>query len=42
VNVSRANLVRALAMTVNEPPGGMEADDRAIRDKLLAELEAQK
>ena len=40
--VSRANLVRALAMTVNEPPSGIEADDRAIRDKLLAELKAQK
>jgi hypothetical protein len=22
-------------MTVNEPPSGIEADDRAIRDKLL-------
>jgi CBS domain-containing protein len=40
--VSRANLVRALAMTINEPAGGAEADDRAIRDKLLAELKAQK
>jgi CBS domain-containing protein len=40
--VSRANLVRALAMTVNEPAVGVEADDRAIRGKLLAELRAQK
>jgi hypothetical protein len=40
--VSRANLVRALAMTVNEPPSGTEADDRTIRDKLLAELKAQR
>jgi CBS domain-containing protein len=40
--VSRANLVRALAMTVNEPASGEETDDRAIRDKLLAELKAQK
>src|SRR5437762_521678 len=34
--VSRANLVRALAMTINERPSGAGADDRAIRDKLLA------
>jgi CBS-domain-containing membrane protein len=40
--VSRANLVRALAMTMNEPPGETEADDRVIRDNLLAELKAQK
>jgi CBS domain-containing protein len=40
--VSRANLVRALAMTIDEQPGGAEADDRAIRDTLLAELKAQK
>jgi CBS domain-containing protein len=40
--VSRANLVRALAMTTSEPFGTAEADDRAIRDKLLAELRAQK
>jgi CBS-domain-containing membrane protein len=40
--VSRANLVRALAMTVNEPPSGTEDDDRAIRDKLVAEVKAQK
>lgn len=40
--VSRANLVRALAMTINERPSGAEADDRAIRDRLLDELKAQK
>jgi len=40
--VSRANLVRALAMTVNEPPSSMELDDRTIRDELLAELKVQK
>ena len=40
--LSRANLVRALAMTINERPSGAEADDRAIRDRLLAELKAQK
>ena len=40
--VSRANLVRALAMTITERPSGAEADDRAIRDRLLAELKAQK
>ena len=40
--VSRANLVRALAMTVNATADGSEADDRSIRDKLLAELKAQK
>jgi CBS domain-containing protein len=40
--VSRANLVRALAMTINEPASGDETDDRTIRDKLLAELKAQK
>src|SRR5271166_93171 len=39
--VSRANLVRALGMTINEP-SGTEADDRTIRDKLLAELKAQR
>jgi CBS domain-containing protein len=38
--VSRANLVRALAMTVNEP-SSTESDDRMIRDKLLAELRVQ-
>ena len=40
--VSGANLVRALAMTINERPSGAEADDRAIRDRLLNELRAQK
>jgi CBS-domain-containing membrane protein len=40
--VSRANLVRALAMTIDEPASGIEADDRTIREKLLAELKAQK
>jgi CBS domain-containing protein len=40
--VSRANLVRALAMTINEPVSATEIDDRTIRDKLLAELRAQK
>jgi len=40
--VSRANLVRALAMTIKERPSGAEADDRAIRERLLAELKAQK
>jgi CBS domain-containing protein len=40
--VSRANLVRALAMTIDEQASGTEADDRSIRDKLLAELKAQK
>jgi CBS domain-containing protein len=40
--VSRANLVRALAMTIDERPGGAEVDDRAIRDKLVTELKAQK
>ena len=40
--VSRANLVRALGMTINERQSGAEADDRAIRDRLLAELKAQK
>jgi CBS domain-containing protein len=40
--VSRANLVRALAMTITEGVGDGDADDRMIRDKLLAELKAQK
>jgi CBS-domain-containing membrane protein len=40
--VSRANLVRALAMMIEEPPSETEADDRVIRDKLMAELRAQK
>src|ERR1700746_255137 len=40
--ISRANLVRALAMTISAAADGAEADDRVIRDKLLAELKAQK
>ena len=40
--VSRANLVRALAMTINERASSTEADDENIRNKLLAELKAQK
>jgi CBS-domain-containing membrane protein len=40
--VSRANLVRALATTINEAADTAEADDRSIREKLLAELKAQK
>jgi CBS domain-containing protein len=40
--VSRANLVRALAMTINEAPTDAEAYDRAVRSKLLTELKAQK
>src|SRR5271165_5360617 len=39
--VSRANLVRALALTINAAADGAGADDRAIRDKLLAELKGQ-
>jgi CBS domain-containing protein len=40
--VSRADLVRALAMTINEAPSDTETDDRSIRSKLLAEIKAQK
>ena len=40
--VSRANLVQALAMTINQSPSGAEAEDRSIREKLLAELKAQR
>src|SRR5215469_3553957 len=40
--VSRANLVRALAMTIDESPSGAAADDLAIRDKLLTELKARR
>jgi len=40
--VSRANLVQALAMTIDEPSRGARADDRSIREKLLAELRAQR
>jgi CBS domain-containing protein len=40
--VSKANLVRALAMTNSEAPNEAEIDDRSIRENLLAELKAQK
>jgi CBS domain-containing protein len=40
--VSRANLVRALAMTVGASVSGTEAEDRRIREKLLVELKSQK
>ena len=40
--VSRANLVRTLAMTISEAANEAEIDDRSIREKLLAELKAQK
>jgi CBS domain-containing protein len=40
--VSRANLVRALAMTITEAANEGQIDDRSIREKLLAELKAQK
>ena len=40
--VSRANLVQALAMTIDEPASGAKADDRSIREKLLVELKAQR
>src|SRR5215470_19435590 len=40
--VSRANLVRALAMTISEEANEGEVDDRCIRDRLLAELQAQR
>ena len=39
--VSRANLVRALAMTKSEPTVEADSDDRTIREKLLAELKGQ-
>jgi CBS domain-containing protein len=39
--VSRANLVRALAMTKTEPTIEADSDDRTIRAKLLAELGEQ-
>jgi CBS domain-containing protein len=39
--VSRANLVRALAMTKSEPAVEADSDDRTIREKLLAELKGQ-
>jgi CBS-domain-containing membrane protein len=40
--VSRANLVQALAMTVTQPPSDAANDDLAIRERLLAELKAQR
>jgi CBS domain-containing protein len=40
--ISRANLIRALAMTVNAPINGPNANDRKIREKLLAELRSQR
>src|SRR6516225_4215805 len=40
--VSRANLVQALAMTIDEPSSSADADDRTIREKLLVELKAQR
>jgi CBS domain-containing protein len=39
--VSRANLVQALAMTIDEPASSAD-DDRTIRKKLLAELKVQR
>ena len=39
--VSRANLVRALAMTKSEAAIEADSDDRTIREKLLAELKGQ-
>jgi CBS domain-containing protein len=36
--ISRANLVRALVAAKSEPTPAAEADDRTIRQKLLAEL----
>jgi CBS domain-containing protein len=39
--VSRANLVRALAMTKSEPAIVADSDDHTIRAKLLAELQGQ-
>jgi CBS domain-containing protein len=40
--VSRANLVRALAVTKGEAATDADSDDRTIRGKLLAELKGQK
>jgi len=39
--VSRANLVRALAMTKSEPEIEADSDDRTIRQKLITELQGQ-
>jgi CBS domain-containing protein len=40
--VSRANLVRALAVTIDATPIAAEVDDRTLRERLLAELRAQR
>jgi len=40
--VSRANLVRALATSSDQPSSDTEIDDLSIRDKLLTELKAQR
>lgn len=40
--VSRANLVHALATTIDVLPSGAEAEDGRIRDKLLEELRRQR
>jgi CBS domain-containing protein len=40
--VSRANLVRALATTSSAPAIVADADDRTIRERLLAELKGQR
>ena len=39
--VSRANLVRALAVTKSDPGIDADSDDRTIRQKLIAELMGQ-
>jgi len=39
--ISRANLVQALAMTIDEPASSAD-DDHAIRENLLAELKVQR
>jgi CBS domain-containing protein len=39
--VSRANLMRALAVTKSDPAIDADSDDRTIRDKLLSELKGQ-
>jgi CBS-domain-containing membrane protein len=39
--VSRANLVRALAATKSNPAMDDDSDDRAVRQRLLAELMGQ-
>jgi CBS domain-containing protein len=39
--VSRANLVRALAMTKSEPAVEADSDDHTIRQKLITELTGQ-